>query len=358
MATYNIPTWQTLTLAPVEFDTQYTVTTGMLMGNTIFSGTTLSGHSFEHIDNILANYVEPIDMFEDFHPMWAQEYEFFDGGWQQSFTITGTDYKGSTVDKVNVYYDWTYELVPKRPSLSDPPIPLIDYRMHFVWTILPNLLTTPDVTEFWISTDGAGTIYSKTFANLELSTGSPWTIAYLLEGSRYPADFSRAFNRDYYVWQEGEKIGATLYLKTGETFTVANTCKDYALYYRNLRGGWDWLVCEGISTQTDNYTRTSYTRKVDWNTTNNNPHATKNYMNQVKESWQLNTLYMTDEQAAKMHHLFASNTIYLQNLNTKDITPVNITDKSFTYKTFANQKKKLAQYTINVQSARDKKILH
>ena len=125
-------------------------------------------------------------------------------------------------------------------------------------------------------------------------------------------------------------------------------CGPMALYYLNARGGWDSFLIEGKVKRTDNMSQSDYGRKYD-NTTAQ--FGKTRYMNEITESYELHTGWLTDDQAARLaKHLLPSNRVYAHNLETDRIFPVVITDSNAEYKTFKNEKR-LVSYQINISSS-------
>lgn len=136
---------------------------------------------------------------------------------------------------------------------------------------------------------------------------------------------------------------------------TTSACGDYALYYLNRNGGWDSFLIEGKVIEKDTYKRTSFENKPSqveyWK------RETKTFKNQIEHNYELNTDWLTDEQSEILaYHLLSSNNVYLHNLNTNIIIPVNITDTSTEYKYFKN-KRKLNSYTIKVVESNKQTIL-
>ena len=107
----------------------------------------------------------------------------------------------------------------------------------------------------------------------------------------------------------------------------------------------------GKEIQTDKLTRLSYNKPYEANSTQ---YGKVNYLTKIEESWELNTSFLNDLQSSKMIHLLASNNLYLQDLNTGTITPVNITNSNCEHKTYKNQGRKMSTYTITVTNSQNK----
>lgn len=132
---------------------------------------------------------------------------------------------------------------------------------------------------------------------------------------------------------------------------IVDTCYDYCLYYINSWGGWDSLLIKGTAKKTDKITPQYYTKDFDNKTQD---FERVKYLNTIASSYVLNTDWFTDEEQARLHNLIESNEVYLHNLNTDEILPVNITNTSLEYKTYTNNGKKKFNNTINVEVAQEK----
>lgn len=135
------------------------------------------------------------------------------------------------------------------------------------------------------------------------------------------------------------------------TYDVVKPCARYALYYVNAYGGWDSLLTAGNDKRVDNYTRSTY-KKV-YSPSDLSDRGTVNYRNDIERTISLVTDWLTDEESARMHHLFGSTNVLLHDLVDDIIRPVTITAKSWTGKTFRNNGAKLVNYQIDVTIAQD-----
>lgn len=146
------------------------------------------------------------------------------------------------------------------------------------------------------------------------------------------------------------------YIMLGYSFTptgVTEACGDYALYYQNMRMGWDSLLIEGNVVRTDDFSFNEYTREYN-NTTNERGNV--RYLNQIQPRWSLSTGWLNEAQAAIVaEHLLSSNSVWLHNLKTGEIIPVSITDSNAEYKKYLGKKqKRRICYTINVKATNKK----
>lgn len=138
---------------------------------------------------------------------------------------------------------------------------------------------------------------------------------------------------------------------SAKTYDVVKPCARYALYYVNAFGGWDSLLTAGNDKQVDNYTRSTY-KKV-YSPADLSDRGTVNYRNDIERTISLVTDWLTDEESARMYHLFGSTNVLLHDLVDDIIRPVTITAKSWTEKTFRNNGAKLVNYQIDVTIAQD-----
>lgn len=144
-----------------------------------------------------------------------------------------------------------------------------------------------------------------------------------------------------------ERLNGNPFIK----YVVKETCADYCLYYCNAYGGWDSLLIYGNSLKTDKINSHYYTKSFN----NTKPDfERKKYVNVITPKYTLYTDWFTDEEQSKMYHLLESTEVYLHNLNTDKIEPVNITNTTLDYKTFTNNGKKKWYNKIDVEVAQDK----
>lgn len=262
-------------------------------------------------------------------------YTFYSVGFAIAFTLyTSNDGNAYTQygDTIWVVNDWSYKEWGgnKYHDLSDRINDVIDNRQYFIMSLFDDIDTKLYIDDVLLGYPYA----AKLQASYVLKKLNPSDKELKLEYIEYgPAP-------DY-----DENVTRT------ETYKIENTCKNYCLYYLNARGGWDWLVIDGVSTKEYVYDRKNYQKNYD-NT--RREFGLTTYRNNIKEAWSLNTGYLTDTQSEKMHNIFGSLSVYLHDLVNDTITPVVITDKKSTEKTFKNQNRRMYNYTINVESSQDK----
>lgn len=157
------------------------------------------------------------------------------------------------------------------------------------------------------------------------------------------------FNRDsglknvlYYTRNNEDKVF---------NFNLVNTCYEYCLYYVNAYGGWDSLLVDGNVKKVDKIESKYYNRAYN-NTTAQ--FEKKKFTNVITPQYTLYTGWFNDDEQSRLYHLLESTEVYLHNLVTDKIEPVNITNNTCEYKTYTNNGKKKFNNTINVEVAQTK----
>lgn len=130
---------------------------------------------------------------------------------------------------------------------------------------------------------------------------------------------------------------------------IGNTCGKYAIYYLNSYGGWDSFLFEGEVIKEDNISQ--YTTDRTYN--NTEPQfEIQRYVSEIQSSYVCNTGWLSDEQATILtKNLLSSNLCYLHNLESGDIIPVIIDEKSAKYQTYKNNGNLMAQYEIRIKES-------
>lgn len=131
-------------------------------------------------------------------------------------------------------------------------------------------------------------------------------------------------------------------------FNIVNTCYDYCLYYVNAYGGWDSLLIDANVKKVDKIESKYYNRAFNNTTTQ---FEKKKFTNVITPQYTLHTGWFNDDEQSRLYHLLESTEVYLHNLNTDEIVPVNITNNTCEYKTFTNNGRKKFNNTINVEVA-------
>ena len=214
-------------------------------------------------------------------------------------------------------------------------------------------------TGTWSNPDSFNTFVIKNSSDIPLSSYTfywNWSYEPTSEGviskpinGRYTADMYklRTTLGNSSITNEYDKTGTPA---IGQT---QSGCGDYAIYYINRYGGADSFLVENKVVEKDNYTINTYTTFLDEGVERED----NRYMNEITHSYEISTGWLTDEQSDRVaKHLFSSNYVYLHNLKTDTIIPVDITDTSVEYKTFKNERK-LINYNIKLKDSNKKIIL-
>lgn len=369
--TFNYKSWETIDGIETYQDSEYNITDEY--GDVIYSALVPAGHKLENLNDIFSKYINPWNPFDYYRfEDQGQAYHDFDFDCKKKFIVKNLT--EGVEDEYIILYDWSYdtwnyeEITLDTSIVSNSPLPTLDYRMYFLLTVKPTPVALNSIEMYWDNTGEP--FYIRDFADSERQLDLNFNIMMDFANASWgikSGQFNMAFDEQaFFVGKATEvpKFTYTIATNWGQKFNVANTCKSHCLYYRNERGGWNFLLIDGIETMNEEYTVNSYKKntlrlanvQAMWPYEHNDRQYV-NYSKGIKTKWILNTGYMNDNQSSKMSSLFRSNLIYMQDLNTRKVVPVNITDMQYTYKTFKNQKGKFAQYTINVQEANDKKIV-
>lgn len=143
--------------------------------------------------------------------------------------------------------------------------------------------------------------------------------------------------------------------KEEKIFKDRCTNTNYAVYYINRYGGWSWMLFQGKNLKTDKTKQSTYMMDFDNNV--GTEFNTKVYQNDITETWQLTSDYLTDKQSELLKHLYSSPLVYLHDLKEDKVMSVLVDTKSFDYKTYRNQGRKMFTHTIKVNSSQTKIIL-
>lgn len=136
-------------------------------------------------------------------------------------------------------------------------------------------------------------------------------------------------------------------------YKVEDTCKRYCLYYLNAFGGWDSYCFNKTSKESDDFTRSTFKRRIN---NQNIVHGRVEYKNRIQKKWTLKTDYLNDNQSLILaRHMMSSPCAYLHDLEEDIIYPVIITNKSTDYKTFIRNGRKYSRYDVTVELAQDRK---
>lgn len=132
---------------------------------------------------------------------------------------------------------------------------------------------------------------------------------------------------------------------------------DFALVYFNAYGGIDCLVCSGRAVRSRTYDKRTIQVAAETGGSGIAPalRSRVNYATDAVERWQLSTPFLTDAQAARMHHLLGSREVWLSLPGTTTFLPVVINDSECVDKTQEQQDGGMVAYTLNVELAEERR---
>lgn len=234
--------------------------------------------------------------------------------WQSSYTF-------------RLYYNYSYD-EERKVYLEAQPIDYFDARQYLLFTFqsYDNIKENIEITKKF------GTTSSQT-----------QTISSLNEQKTYVSKAASNYSIKIKTSNE-EKI-----------FKDRCTNTNYAVYYINRYGGWSWMLFQGKNLKTDKTKQSTYMMDFDNNV--GTEFNTKVYQNDITETWQLTSDYLTDKQSELLKHLYSSPLVYLHDLKEDKVMSVLVDTKSFDYKTYRNQGRKMFTHTIKVNSSQTKIIL-
>ena len=234
--------------------------------------------------------------------------------WQSSYTF-------------RLYYNYSYD-EERKIYLEAQPIDYFDPRQYLLFTFqsYDNIKENIEITKKF------GTTSSQT-----------QTISSYNEQKTYTSKAASNYSIKIKTSNE-EKI-----------FKDRCTNTNYAVYYINRYGGWSWMLFQGKNLKTDKTKQSTYMMDFDNNV--GTEFNTKVYQNDITETWQLTSDYLTDKQSELLKHLYSSPLVYLHDLKEDKVMSVLVDTKSFDYKTYRNQGRKMFTHTIKVNSSQTKIIL-
>ena len=171
---------------------------------------------------------------------------------------------------------------------------------------------------------------------------------------------------DAFMYAAGEFFNAkSVSFKKGNdtllTYDMDN-CGEGFLLYKNRFGGWDSFLIEGNIYKYDEYTRL---RGVYPKYPNGYGYSREKMTdrNTIKTRYEINTGWLTDEQAERLvFHLMSSTTVALRSFSDRttssfpyNMVSVSIVDSSVEYKKFKNGKK-MINYTITLEENDTKQV--
>lgn len=274
-------------------------------------------------------------------PVWGEEFtpsEFSRKFVLQYYASSSWQSWGS----VEFLWDWSYDYhyLASRDGFSFPVNPLIEGRQFLLMSVDTSAATISAVITFKDGTTETETIsihrtadfnddYNDDFAIFDMAATTGTAV---LDMSEYPDAVSVTIN--------------------GRTYPVdSSMCHNYVLYYVNAYGGWDSLLLMGRVSEKDNYSRVN--QKVVYDNYYPEGRGTKNIVNEVEKTFTMQTGWVDELGASRMHHLLGSTMVYLHDLNTGDVLPVVLTNADCPYKTYGGEGNRLINYTIEATIAQD-----
>lgn len=119
-------------------------------------------------------------------------------------------------------------------------------------------------------------------------------------------------------------------------------CQAYALCYANAFGGWDWLCLKGTVKRTDTITRREFTTLAG---------ERRNYLNEMRPSWECHTGLLCDADLAQMWQVLESRRVYLYDVMAGTYTPVLITNSECEYRTNKTNPGNGTDYVLTLEQA-------
>ena len=247
------------------------------------------------VNDIASNFLKPMD--------WPTKDGFNESEDYSKFLLLKT-----STNKIRTYIfnnDWSYK---EDPSYTNSPCSIVDPRQLFI-----------------VSGDNR---YKITYGDNTIQFIGLYTYRLDLSNITIPCGSKISVYKDNVIIKE---------------YTVANG-KDYVLYYTNSVGGWDFITVKGNSTRKDNVTSSLYERRP---IRPSKEFGSIKYLNTITPSWSLNTGYIK----GNISELVSSLNVYLYDLNTKDLIPVNVTTTSAEYLNYTNNGKHFTNYTVEVEAS-------
>ena len=234
--------------------------------------------------------------------------------WQSSYTF-------------RLYYNYSYD-EERKVYLEAQPIDYFDPRQYLLFTFQS---------------------YDNIKENIEITKKFGTT-------SSQTQSFSSYNEQKTYVSKAASNYSIKIKTSNEEKiFKDRCTNTNYAVYYINRYGGWSWMLFQGKNLKTDKTKQSTYMMDFDNNV--GTEFNTKVYQNDITETWQLTSDYLTDKQSELLKHLYSSPLVYLHDLKEDKVMSVLVDTKSFDYKTYRNQGRKMFTHTIKVNSSQTKIIL-
>jgi hypothetical protein len=236
------------------------------------------------------------------------------------------------VEEVTFVNDWSYDYDKEDDGVLSAPINgLFDVRMPLLYSISKAQTIEVDAQD--------------THADFSIDFSADFNIGYDRKWMVEAASSGTLILKNIFDQHGDVKVGNITY--HGE-----RTCATHALYYINAYGGWDFLLMQGRSVESDSYSRKTMKKEYDNNSVQNR--GTSNYLNEVDKTFTLRTGLFFGDQGQRMHHLIGSTEVYMYDLEKGDMIPVVLTTNECRYKTYGTEGNKLMSYEIGVRVAHNR----
>ena len=280
------------------------------------------GRVYPILNKYAFNVNEIVKLTEEFD--WADRNNgIFDYGGTNTFVVRVND---AIIGRYFFFNDYTYKpesqyITDGFGGLSYPVKNEVDRRQYFV----ASTLTTPE---------GEENIGSVSISSRQGQSGIYSNGIYL----------NPSIGISTVKWRVSQFSGNILgYLDADSRlneFNISECTHKYCLYYRNVYGGYDWVLLNGKESYDAD--RQCFVRRV----LNYLPrHKSVNYNTNVTKSYNLTTDILNDRQSELMAKALLSPEAYLHILDTDEIIPVNIDESSIAVKS-RNDSPKRYSFTV------------
>lgn len=295
---------------------------------TIFSGVAYprpgETHAFARINDICADYIANYFM--------EQEEAFMPA--RPTFRVLVNTVQKATVQFWN---DWSYDpyFNPSTDGLNFPVI------LNFAaGQYIP--------ISSWTDIVGMATVYT--------SDGNTYNVMPIKSrGGDYNDDYNDDFLRSTqyfgstYVIPLSDYPGAVKVVYGNITWLLSDKCPQFVIYYLNAHGGWDALPVEGRTVRADGLTR--YNKDIVYDNRQSSARGRDNYVNEIKRNFTFWTGWLTTDQSSRMHHLLNSPKVYFQDMGSRIVYPLVLTNSTTEYKDTPGT---LVAYNITAELAQDR----
>lgn len=132
----------------------------------------------------------------------------------------------------------------------------------------------------------------------------------------------------------------------GTTFKRKCTNANYAVYYMNSYGGWNWMLFEG-NKQIKKYNNT-------FSSIVNLEGESEIYKVETISQYDLTSLILTDSGSKKLSHLYKSPIVYLHDFSNDELIEVKVDTKTYSEKTYVNSGNKYFTQNIVLTEIKNK----